>query len=67
MIDQTFDRRLIERRIRNGQLTGAEYEKFLSTLDDAADNLETCEAVLGPEEPSADSDEAAEAVETDEA
>jgi len=42
----SLDRRIAERMIRNGQLSEEEWEKYLATLPDVAENAEPFTAEL---------------------
>jgi hypothetical protein len=55
--DMLLDRRVVERNIRKGIVTRAEYETFLRELGDVADNAETVTAKLGEEDPVEDIDD----------
>lgn len=46
MDQQNFDKRLIERRIRNGNVAREDYDKFITELPDAADNVDIVEATI---------------------
>lgn len=41
-----FDKRLIERNLRKGQLTPEEYQAHLAALPDASDNVDVVEAQI---------------------
>ena len=49
--NKKFDKRTIERNIKNGIITQKDYESYLSKLPDVSDRL------FNPEDPSVDSDE----------
>lgn len=42
-----FDRRVVERNIKKGEVSREEYEKFVSSLPDVAENAELVSARLG--------------------
>ncbi len=46
MEDQKFDKRLIERRIRNGILTREDFDKHMAALPDAESNVDVVEATV---------------------
>jgi hypothetical protein len=46
-----FDLRTIERNIKRGLITRKEYERFLKSLPDAADNIAPSEAEATPAAP----------------
>ena len=50
MIDHTYDKRLVERQIRNGNLEQADFDKHIADLQDLTDNADTLEATLYDEE-----------------
>lgn len=50
-MEKVFDTRLLHRAIERGQVTRAEYEQYLASLEDSstnADNVETSARELGP-------------------
>lgn len=42
-----FDRRVVERHIKKGEVTREDYEKFVAALPDVSDNAELVNARLG--------------------
>ena len=48
--EMLLDRRVVERNIRKGLVTREEYQQYVSSLPDAAENAEEIRARLGEEE-----------------